>query len=243
MDLSGAIALVTGGGHRVGKGIVLALSAAGADVFIHYGRSADEAETTAAEAEQLGARVEIGSADLSDLTVAPALVAEAASALGPVSILVNSASGFPEDTLTNVTVEGWERTLQLTVGSPAFLAQAVARGLPESGEGAIVNISDWRTARPYPDHFSYSIAKGALEAFTRTAAVALAPRIRVNAVALGAILPPPGKGSEYLKELATGLPLERTGSVEVVADAALSLLRNDFITGEIVRVDGGAHLT
>jgi glucose 1-dehydrogenase len=243
MDLKGALALVTGGGHRVGKGIVLALSAAGADVFIHYGRSADEAEATAAEAEQLGARVAIGSADLSDPGASSALVAEATSALGPVSILINSASAFPEDSLVDVTVEGWERTLQLTLGSPAFLSQAVARALPESGEGAIVNISDWRTARPYPDHFSYTVAKGALEAFTRTAAVALAPRIRVNAVALGAILPPPGKGSDYLKELATSLPLMRTGSVEVVADAVLFLLGNDFITGEIVRVDGGAHLT
>jgi glucose 1-dehydrogenase len=243
MDLKGAIALITGGGHRVGKGIVLALSAAGADVFIHYGRSADEAEATAAEAEQLGARVAIGSADLSDPGASSVLVAEATSALGPVSILINSASAFPEDSLTDVTVEGWERTLQLTLGSPAFLSKAVARALPENGEGAIVNISDWRTARPYPDHFSYTVAKGALEAFTRTAAVALAPRIRVNAVALGAILPPPGKGSDYLKELATSLPLKRTGSVAVVADAVLFLLGNDFITGEIVRLDGGAHLT
>lgn len=243
MDMSGAVSLVTGGGHRVGKGIVLALAAAGADVFIHYGRSAHEAQATAAEAESIGARVATGSADLSDPAAARALVAEAASALGPVSVLVNSASAFPEDALADVTVEGWERTLRLTVGSPAFLAQAVARDLPPDAEGAIVNISDWRTARPYPDHFSYTVAKGALETFTRTAAVALAPRLRVNAVALGAILPPPGKGSDYLKELATSLPLQRTGSVEVVAEAVLFLLRNDFITGEILRVDGGAHLT
>ena len=101
---------------------------------------------------------------------------------------------------------------------------------------------DWRTGRPYPDHFSYTVAKGALDTFTRAAAEALAPAIRVNAVALGAILPPPGRDSAYLQELAREIPLRRVGDTPPVVEAVLALLRNDFVTGEILRIAGGAHL-
>ena len=106
----------------------------------------------------------------------------------------------------------------------------------------MVNVTDWRTARPYRDHFSYTVAKGGLDTFTRAAAEALAPRIRVNAVALGAILPPPGRGSDYLKALAQQIPAGRPGGTDPVVAAVLFLLRNPFVTGEILRVDGGAHL-
>jgi NAD(P)-dependent dehydrogenase (short-subunit alcohol dehydrogenase family) len=106
----------------------------------------------------------------------------------------------------------------------------------------VVNVTDWRTARPYRDHFTYTVAKSGLDGLTRAAAEALAPRIRVNGVALGAILPPPGKDSSYLQELAREIPVEHVGGTEPVADAVLFLLRNDFVTGEIVRIDGGAHL-
>lgn len=243
MDPQGAVALVTGGAHRVGKGIVLALAAAGADVFIHYGRSADAADATAAEARALGGRAAVGVADLDDPSSGAQLVEMAEKALGATpSILVNSASSFPEDSLASVTAEGLEAMLRIGVVSPAMLTQALAGRLGQNS-GAVVNVTDWRTARPYPDRFSYIVAKGALDEVTRAAAVALAPRIRVNAVALGAILPPPGKDSAYLKVLATSLPLQRTGGVEVVAETVLYLIRNDFVTGEIIRVDGGAHLT
>ncbi len=243
MDLREVGALVTGGAHRVGKGIVLALAGAGADVFIHYGKSSEAAEATAAQAEGHGVRAVIGSADLSDPAAARGLVDAATRALGNVRILVNSASGFPTDTLEEVTLGDWEASIRLTLTSPVFLTQAFARSLPEGADGAVVNVTDWRTARPYPDHFSYSVAKGAVDAFTRAAAVALAPHIRVNAVALGAILPPPGEDSAYLKRLAGGLPLRRVGSVEEVGKAVVALIAGDFITGEIVRVDGGAHLS
>jgi glucose 1-dehydrogenase len=240
MEPRGTTALVTGGARRVGRAIALALAEAGADLVLHYNRSAEEAEQTAAEARRLGARVALVGVDLSDPTVAPQVIAGAGN-LAPVRILVNSAAGFQEDQLVDVTPEQWERTLRLNLTSPVFLTQAFAAALTE-GEGAVVNVTDWRTARPYPDHFSYTIAKGGLDTFTAAAAEALAPRIRVNAVALGAILPPPGKGSAYLQELARGIPVERVGGAEVVADAVLFLVRNHFVTGEIVRIDGGAHL-
>jgi NAD(P)-dependent dehydrogenase (short-subunit alcohol dehydrogenase family) len=185
--------------------------------------------------------VRLVSADLGDPGAAAGLIAGSGD-LAPVRVLVNSAAGFPEDRLEDVDVEAWERTMAVNLRAPVFLTQAFAAALPPEVDGAVVNITDWRTARPYRDHFSYTIAKGALDTFTKAAAEALAPRIRVNAVALGAILPPPGKGSDYLKALASEIPVERVGGTEPVVEAVLFLLRNHFVTGEIVRTDGGAHL-
>jgi NAD(P)-dependent dehydrogenase (short-subunit alcohol dehydrogenase family) len=241
MQLEGTAALVTGGARRVGRGIALALAGAGCDLVLHYNRSSEEAEATAAEAEARGARVNLVGADMADPAAAPAVLAGAAD-LAPVRILVNSAAVFPDDTLADVTAAGWEKTLSVNLTGPVFLTQAFAAALPADTSGAVVNITDWRTARPYTDHFSYTVAKGGIDTFTEAAAEALAPRIRVNAVALGAILPPPGKDSEYLKELAQEIPLQRVGGTDVVAEAVLFLLGNDFVTGEIVRLDGGAHL-
>jgi glucose 1-dehydrogenase len=242
MDLSGRVALVTGGAVRVGKAVALGLAAAGADVFVHYGRSAGPAEQTADEVRAFGVRAEIGSADLADPETAAGLVEAASAALGTVSLLVNSASGFAEDTIEDVTVAAWRRSHDLTLTSPVFLTQAFAAGLDGDADGAVVNVTDVRTATPYRKHFGYVVAKGGLDAFTRAAAVALAPRIRVNAVALGVILPPPGKDEVFLQGLAAQLPLQRPGGTEPVVETVLYLLRNDFVTGEIVRVDGGGHL-
>jgi NAD(P)-dependent dehydrogenase (short-subunit alcohol dehydrogenase family) len=217
------------------------LAGAGCDVVLHYHSSAGPAAETASEIEGCGRRVALVQADLSDPAAAPGVV-EAASGLGPLRVLVNSAAMFIPDTLADVDAGGWRRTLDTNLTGPVFLTRAFAAALPGEAEGAVVNVTDWRTMRPYGDHFSYTVAKGALDTFTRAAAVHLAPRIRVNAVALGAILPPPGRDSAYLKDLARQIPMRRVGSPELVAEAVLHLLRNDFITGEILRVDGGAHL-
>lgn len=241
MDLNGATALITGGARRIGKAITLALAGAGCDLVLHYHRSAGEAEAAAAEAEALGSRVVLVSADIADPAAAERVIA-AAGDLAPVRILVNSAAEFPEDSLLDLTPEGWQRTLAVNVAAPVFLTKAFAEALPTTLQGAVVNVTDWRVDRPYPDHFSYTVAKGALDTFTAAAAERLAPRIRVNAVALGAMLPPPGRDSAYLKALAMEIPLQRVGGAGVVADAVLFLLRNDFMTGETIRLNGGAHL-
>lgn len=241
MELHGVAALVTGGAHRVGKAIVLALAGAGCDVVLHHHSSTDEAEQTAAEVEALGRRARLVGGDLSEPGVPAAIVAGAGD-LAPVRVLVNSAAMFPKDTLADVTPQQWDRTMAVNLRGPVFLTQAFAAALPGDVDGAVVNVTDWRTERPYPDHFSYTVAKGALDTFTRAAAEALAPRVRVNGIALGAILPPPGEDSDYLKELASEIPVGRVGGTEPVADAVLFLLRNHFVTGEVVRIDGGAHL-
>jgi NAD(P)-dependent dehydrogenase (short-subunit alcohol dehydrogenase family) len=243
MELTGRVAMVTGGAVRVGRALAVGLARAGADVFIHYNRSAGHAEEVAGEIADLGRRAAIGSVDLMDTARLPELMAMATEAMGPVSILVNAASNFPEDTLADVTVDGWRDTQAVTLLAPVFLTQAFAATLPEDMDAAVVNITDVKTLTPYRKRFSYMMAKGGLDTFTRAAALALAPRIRVNAVALGVILPPPGEGEDYVLALAENLPLQRVGGTDPVVAAVVALLQNDFITGEIVRIDGGGHLT
>ena len=242
MDIAGRVAVVTGGAQRVGRAVATALADAGADVYVHYNRSAGPAEEVVADLRGRGVRSVAGSADLGDPSTAPGLIAAATDALGPVSILVNSASGFATDNLGDVTLEAWHRSHALTLASPVFLTQAMAAALPDDMDGAVVNLTDVKTATPYRTHFSYVVAKGGLDTFTAAAAVALGPRIRVNAVALGVILPPPGEDDDYVARLAERLPLRRAGGTDPVAATVLYLVSNDFVTGEIVRVDGGGHL-
>ncbi len=241
MQIKNRNALVTGGAHRVGGAVSRALAEAGANVFIHYGRSAEAAEVLADELRSLGVRVTTGGADLSDPRTAPGLMDQARDALGPISILINSASGFPFDTLEDVTLDAMRATMALTLESPIMLMQAMANQNEGDG-GAVVNITDVKTLTPYRKHFSYTVAKGAIDTATRAGAVALAPDIRVNAVALGVILPPPGEGAEYVEDLASRLPLGHAGGVDAVTQAVLHLVENDFVTGEIIRLDGGGHL-
>jgi NAD(P)-dependent dehydrogenase (short-subunit alcohol dehydrogenase family) len=230
VELKGTCALVTGGAVRLGRAVVLGLAEAGCDLVLHYGTSASEAAATAAEAESRG-----------DPGAAAGLIG-AAGDLGPVRVLVNGAAAFPSDDLAGLTVGQWDWTMAVNLRAPVLLTRAFAAALPEEMEGAVVNLSDWRTARPYRDHLSYTVAKGGLETFTRAAAEALAPRIRVNALALGAILPPADRDYGYLKDLAREIPAGRPGGTDPVVAAVLFLLRNPFITGEILRVNGGAHL-
>lgn len=243
MEIQGRTAIITGGARRVGKAIALGLVESGAKVFVHYNSSAAPAEALVEEIEAMGGVAKIGSVDLSQPDRAAQLVDMAQEALGEISILVNSASGFATDTIHDVTPQALKASHDLTLASPVFLTQRFAELLAPETEGAVVNVTDVRTMSPYKKHFSYVLAKGGVDTFTRAAALALAPQIRVNAVALGVILPPPGEDTEYVEALAKSLPLQRVGGTAPVVEAALSLIRNDFVTGEIIRLDGGSHLT
>lgn len=242
MEINGRTAIVTGGAVRVGKAITWELARRGASVFIHYNRSAGPAEALRKEIVEAGGVAAIGSVDLSDPECAEDLVAAAEASLGAPTILINSASGFPTDTIDDVTVEGFRSAQNLSLATPMMLIQAFAKHVQDDVGGAVVNITDVKTMRPYTKHLSYVLAKGGIDTLTRAAALALAPTIRVNAVALGVILPPPDEDDDYARNLAAALPLQRVGGAQVVADTVAFLCENDFITGEIVRVDGGGHL-
>lgn len=242
MEINGRTAIVTGGAVRVGKAITWELARRGASVFIHYNRSAGPAEALRKEIVEAGGVAAIGSVDLSDPKCAADLIAAAEASLGAPTILINSASGFPTDTIDDVTVEGFRSAQSLSLATPMMLIQAFAKHVQDDLGGAVVNITDVKTMRPYTQHLSYVLAKGGIDTLTRAAALALAPTIRVNAVALGVILPPPDEDDDYARNLAADLPLQRVGGAQVVADTVAFLCENDFITGEIVRVDGGGHL-
>lgn len=239
-DLHGHAALITGAGRRLGAAFAQALASAGGDVCLHYGTT--PAESLAGElAQRHGVRAIALQADLSDPEAATQLIARAVEQIGDLDLLVNSASVFGAATFPDTSQADWQQHLAVNLTAPFLLSQAFARhraGRP----GVIVNLLDWRALRPGADRFAYTISKAALAALTRSLAQALAPSIRVNGLALGAILPPPDAKTDDIP-LAARSPLGRWGTVEETCDALLFLLAGpDFITGEILHLDGGRHL-
>lgn len=242
LSLRGRAALVTGAGKRLGQAFALALASHGADLAIHYGGSKAGAETTAQLARESPVRSVVLQADLSCSDEAASLVDRAAEQLGKLDILVNSAAIFEPVTFLESTLETWQRHLAVNLTAPFLLTQAFARHL-SGRRGDVVNILDWRALRPGPDHFPYTIAKAGLAAMTRSLAQALAPNIRVNGLALGAILPPADKGGAD-PEILRMVPAGRWGTVEEATEALLFLISGPaYVTGEILQLDGGRHMT
>jgi NAD(P)-dependent dehydrogenase (short-subunit alcohol dehydrogenase family) len=244
MDLNGKTAIVTGGAIRVGQALVLALAEAGCNVFIHYGRSAGPAIETKEEVEALGVKAAIYSANLAEVDAAERVMKTAVSTFGHIDILINNAAIFPEeDTFTKTDPILWEKIMNINLRAPYLLNQEFVSQLPAKSSGKIINILDARLRRSATDHFVYRFAKGSLWQMTEMLALELAPQITVNAVALGAILPPPGQDASYLDKIAQErVPLQRAGSAEIVAENVLHLLRQDFLTGVILPIDGGEFL-
>lgn len=244
MELKGKTALITGGAVRVGRALTLALAEAGCNVFIHYGSSAGPAQDAQDKARQFGVEAEIYSANLLDAAETQQILPAAAERFGRVDILVNSAAIFPEeDAFSTTDLALWDKLMAVNLRAPFLLSQAFAGQIPSDGQGKIINILDARVRRPLPDHFVYRLTKHGLWTMTEMLAHELAPRITVNAVALGAILPPPGADESYLQKLAQEkVPLKRPGSPEIVAANVLHLLRQDFLTGIIIPIDGGQFL-
>jgi len=243
MELKSKTAIVTGGAVRIGKAITLALAREGCDILIHYGRSVDQARSTLASVTVMGVKAAIHQADLSDPAAVRTIIPAAVSNFGRVDILVNNGAIFMPGGLMETTEELWDRQIAINLKAPFFLSQAFAKQIPEDGRGAIVNITDARIYRTAADHIAYRLTKDSLVTMTESLAQDLAPQITVNALALGAILPPPGMGEEHLTKLSqTRIPLGVHGSPELVADNLLHLLKQDFLTGVTIRVDGGEFL-
>lgn len=240
MPLDGKRVLVTGAARRIGRALALAAAHAGADVVIHYKQSRFEAETVQAEIEQLGRRTVLLQADLADPIQATGLV-ERALESGPLYGLVNSAAIFAPLTWQDSRAEDWNAHLAINLVAPFLLCQAFARALPEDGRGRIVNLLDWRALHPGSDHLPYTVAKAALAALTRSLAIALAPRVSVNGLALGAVLPPSSGVAN--PAILDNVPAQRWGTLTEVGDALVFLLDGpDYVTGEVLHVDGGRHL-
>ncbi len=238
--VEGQTALVTGGAKRLGRTIALTLAEAGANVVVHYRTSETDARSTVDALQAKGVFATAIQADLATPGAASDLYERAVEQAGPISILINNASIFQAATLAKSSEEELQTNIQLHATTPLQLARCMATA---DGKGSIVNLLDTRVAWHDPVHGAYCLSKRILAQQTAMLAVELAPAIRVNAVAPGPILPPPGADASVMRKLGDGVPLKRTGQPEDIADAVLFLTRSAFITGQILFVDGGAHLT
>ncbi|MHC4715392.1 MAG: SDR family oxidoreductase [Planctomycetota bacterium] len=238
-DLSGSVALVTGAAKRIGRAIALALAGRGARVIVHYRSSADEARDVVEQIGAAGGAAACVQADLADTKAARGLMDRAAGEFGPVDILVNSASIFPADGLTDFTAERLYQNVNVNALSPLLLGRALAA---QGRDGQIVNLLDCRIVDYDREHAAYHLSKRMLFTLTRMMALEFAPRIRVNAVAPGLILPPPGLDEGFLERMASTNPLGRHGDVSDIANAVLFLVGSDFVTGQVIYVDGGRHM-
>ena len=238
-----SVALVTGAARRIGAVIARRLHAAGFDVALHARRSRAALDALVEDLERARASSTLAlEADLGDVAVLADLVNACVERFGRLDALVNNAAAFYPTPIGSATPAQWDELLGTNARAPFFLAQAAAPHLA-AASGAIVNIVDIYAERPLASHPIYSMSKAALAAMTKALARDLAPHVRVNGVAPGAILwPDSGKSDAAQQAVIERTPLRRTGSPDDIAGAVLWLLDAEFVTGEIVRVDGGRHL-
>ena len=238
-------ALVTGGAKRVGRAISLALAGAGYAVAIHHRSGADEAQALVREIEAKGGRAKSLEADLSQPEAITALVEGAGQAAGPLTLLVNNASHFNDDSIETITQQSFRDHMAPNLLAPLLLTQAFAKaaaGLAADADPSVVNILDQRVLRPNPQFFSYTLSKVGLYTATQTMAQALAPRIRVNGVGPGPTLPSIHQDQEAFDAEVRGIPLQRQTGLNDIAGAVLYLAGARAVTGQMIAVDGGQHL-
>jgi 3-oxoacyl-[acyl-carrier protein] reductase/pteridine reductase len=242
MHPKGKAALITGGAHRIGKAITMGLARAGANVVVNYHTSASAAEATAADARALGVEALAVQADVADRQQVEAMVEAAIEQFGGVDILVNSASHFEKTPVPTQDVSAWRRVIDILIHGSFYCANALAPFMLERGQGTIVNIVDLSAWQPWPNFAAHSVGKAGLLALTRQLAFELAPSVRVNAVAPGPVLPPPGSSQAQIARLAQNTLLNRWGTPEDVAQAVMYLVEADYVTGEVIVVDGGERI-
>lgn len=241
MELRGKVAVVTGGAHRVGKAIALALANAGAHVVVHY-RASSEAAATVAEIETLGVRAIGVAADLADPAGATAVFEAAEREFGGVDVLVNSAASFQSGHVLTISPEAWQETLNLNLSGPFYCAQLAARSMLQRGGGAMINLADLSGLQPWAKYPAHSVSKAGLLMLTKVLAKALAPTIRVNAIAAGPVMKPPDWNEARWQAVGSHTLLKHPGSGYDVARAALFLLQEDYVTGATMLVDGGRSI-
>ncbi len=241
MDLHGKVALVTGGGRRVGRVLALALAKRGAAVAVHFNESGDGARGVVEEIAQLGGRARAISADLTDPRAPQSLVRQVVDEFRSFDVLVNSAAIMVRTPFGETTPEQWDEIFALNLRAPFLLAQAAAPHL-RAAKGAIINIADLAAFETWPGYLPHGLTKSGIVHMTKGLARVLAPDVRVNAIAPGTVLLPDdwdAKGAAHLNETT---PLKREGSPDDVAHAMVFLLEADYVTGETIIVDGGRHI-
>jgi NAD(P)-dependent dehydrogenase (short-subunit alcohol dehydrogenase family) len=239
MNISGKTALVTGGAHRVGKAITMMLAQNGANVVINYYSSAAAAQQTVEEAVAFGVDALAVQADVSVLDDVRRMKQQVQERFGGIDILVNSADLFGKHAFPTDDYTTWHRVTGVTIDGAFYVSNEFSPFMLERGGGAIVNIVDLAAWYPWPKFMAHSVAKAGLLAMNRQMALELAPKVRVNAVAPGPVLPPPDYDAAQLEKIASRTLLERWGSAEDVAFAVKYLVEADYVTGDVMRVDGG----
>ena len=244
-------ALITGGADRIGAACVQALAAAGVNVVVHYRSSAEKARATRELAAEQGVEAALVRGDLRNEVETRAIFSSACELTGGIDILVNSASVFPESRLEEFGWEELEENLRVHAWAPLILSRLFAaqprfreatEPIPPERLGDIVNLLDTRIVDADLNHAAYHLSKRSLFSLTRMLSLALAPAVKVNAIAPGLILPPPGKDESYLEKMRETNPLRRYGNPEEISAALLFLVRSSFVTGQVIFVDGGRRL-
>lgn len=242
MSIKGG-ALVTGAGKRIGRAIALDLATNGWTIAAHYHRSPVEAETLVDEIVAAGGTAVALAADLADPAETVELVDRAVAVLGPMTVLINNASAFERDSIGDLSVGLWDTHLDINLRAPALLTRAFADALPPETEGNVVNLIDQRVWNLTGEFLSYSVSKVGLWGLTQMTALALAPRIRVNGIGPGPVLPSSRQSAADFARQCAATPLGRGSSPEEICDAVRYILSARGMTGQMIALDGGAHLT
>jgi len=242
VEIEGKVALVTGAAKRLGRSIALALAERGAELVIHYRDSEREAQELLALLKRAGGKPVAVRGDVSVAADVDRIVETAMQAFGRIEILVNNAAIFYRTPFEKVTEEDWDRFLDVNLKGPFLLCRRIGGIMLRQGHGKIISLADLAGLKVWAEYIPYSVSKAGLIALTQGLAKALAPAVQVNAVAPGAVLLPEGTTPEERERAIRRIPLDRLGTPEDIARAVVYLIRNDFITGEVLRLDGGQHL-
>ncbi|MEO1207011.1 MAG: SDR family oxidoreductase [Pseudomonadota bacterium] len=243
VDADRKVAVVTGAAKRIGRAVSMSLASDGWDIALHVRSENDPAATEVADAIiKQGRRATIIPADLANSIETARIMDVCQARLGAATCLVNNASLFEEDQIGDLSDDLWTAHLDINLKSPVFLGQALLQQLPESKTGNVINIIDQRVLRLTPEFFSYTISKSALWTATRTMAIAMAPRVRVNAIGPGPVLQSIHQTEADFAEEVASVPLKRGASPEEIAAGVRMILQTPAMTGQMIALDGGQHL-